>query len=79
MNTATQIGIDLFEDYQNIPENLQRILNKHAQAFEDEDYKLLHKALKEVESIGYTFEYYLDGCAYDLRPIGSTGKTEIDN
>ena len=48
MNTATQIGIDLFEDYQNIPENLQRVLNKHVQAFEDGDYKLLHKALKRL-------------------------------
>ena len=79
MNTSKKIGIDLFEDYENIPENLQNILDKHVKAFEDGDYKLLHEALKEVEAIGYTFEYYLDGEAYDLRPIGTLGKTEIDN
>jgi hypothetical protein len=73
------LGIDLFEDYQDIPEHLQVMLDKHSQAFEDGDYRLLLKAHQELQSIGYTFEYYLDGCAYDLRPIGTIGKTETNN
>lgn len=61
--------IDLFEDYENIPPNVQEILDKYEDAFMDGDYKGLHEALKEVEKKGYTFEYYLDGQAYGLRPI----------
>ena len=41
---------------------------------EDGDYKELAKAHKELEAIGYTFDYYLDGVAYDLRKIGQKGK-----
>jgi hypothetical protein len=68
--------IDLFEDYENIPENVQAILEKHEDAFETGNYKGLEKALKEMNKIGYTFDYYLDGQAYNLRPIGSKGKHE---
>lgn len=62
--------IDLFEDYENIPTNIQEILDEYSQDFEDGNYDGLAKALEEVESQGYTFEYYLDGQAYGLRPIG---------
>jgi hypothetical protein len=68
--------IDLFEDYENIPDNVQAILEKNEDAFETGDYKGLEKALKEMNKIGYTFDYYLDGQAYNLRPIGSKGKHE---
>ena len=67
-------GIDLFEDYKNIPKNVQRILDQHQEDFENGSYNGLNKALKKLEKIGYTFEYYLDGIAYDLRPIGTIGK-----
>lgn len=77
LEAKTEIGIDLFEDYENIPENLQKVLDKHQKAFEDGCYKGLLKAFNAVEKIGYTFEYYLDGQAYDLRPIGTKGKTEV--
>ena len=36
----------------------------------------MEKAVKELEKIGYTFEYGLDGQAYDLRKIGQKGKSE---
>jgi hypothetical protein len=71
-------GIDLFEDYTNIPPNVQTILDKHQNDFESGSYEGLNKALKKLEKIGYTFEYYLDGVAYDLRPIGTMGKVESD-
>jgi hypothetical protein len=44
----------------------------------DGDYKELQKALTQLKKIGYTFEYDLDGQAYDLRPIGTKGKSEMD-
>ena len=70
-------GIDLFEDYQDIPPKVQKVLDKYQEDFEDGNYKGLEKALKELEKIGYTFEYGLDGIAYDLRPIGTQGKSEF--
>jgi hypothetical protein len=73
---GTDEGIDLFEDYQNIPPNVQKVLDKYEDAFMDGDYKGLEKAHKELGKIGYEFEYYLDGQAYDLRPIGTKGKSE---
>jgi hypothetical protein len=60
-------GIDLFEQYELIPPTLQKVLSKHEEAFETGDYSKLEKALKEVEKIGYTFEYGLDGVVYDLK------------
>jgi hypothetical protein len=68
--------IDLFEDYENIPDNVQSILDKYEDDFETGDYTGLEKALKEMNKIGYTFDYYLDGQAYNLRPIGSKGKND---
>jgi hypothetical protein len=75
----TSEGIDLFEDYENIPPNVQKVLDKYQDAFMDGDYQGLLKAHKELGKIGYTFEYYLDGQAYDLRPIGTKGKSEDDD
>ena len=69
-------GIDLFEDYKNIPPELQKVLDKNDNNLMGGDYRGLEKALKEVEKIGYTFDYYLDGVPYDLRPIGSVGKCQ---
>jgi hypothetical protein len=69
-------GVDLFEDYDNIPSNVQMVLQKYPDAFEDGDYKELEKANKELGKIGYTFEYGLDGQVYDLRKIGEKGKSE---
>ncbi len=70
----TEEGVDLFEDYDDIPDNVQEILQKYD--FEEGDYRTLEKAKKDVEKVGYTFEYSLDGTAYDLRKIGQKGKSE---
>jgi hypothetical protein len=74
----TEEGVDLFEDYENIPTDVQKILDKHSDAFEDGDYRKLEKANNELKKIGYTFEYGLDGEAYDLRKIGQKGKMDED-
>lgn len=78
MKNTKDIGIDLFEDYTNIPAKVQTILDKYEDAFVDGDYKQLEKAHKALNKIGYTFEYYLDGQAYDLRPVGTKGKSEMN-
>lgn len=69
-------GVDLFEDPDSIPLNVQKILARHENDFMDGSYDGLAKAKKKLEAIGYTFEYYLDGQAYDLRKIGQKGKSE---
>jgi hypothetical protein len=74
----TEEGVDLFEDYENIPSNVQEVLDKYSDAFEDGDYRKLEKANNELKKIGYTFEYGLDGEAYDLRKIGQRGKMDED-
>lgn len=70
------MGVDLFEDYEKIPAKVQKILDKYEDGFTDGDYDVLKKAHDEMEEIGYTFEYYLDGQAYDLRKIGEVGNVE---
>lgn len=70
-------GVDLFEDYDNIPPKVQKILDKYQEGIEGEDYQELQKAKDELEKIGYTFEFYLDGTAYDLRKIGQKGKVDV--
>ena len=77
--SSEEIGINLFEDYENIPAELQAILDEHEEGMIDGNYTELAEALKKCEAIGYTFEYYLDGEAYDLRKIGQKGKVELWN
>jgi hypothetical protein len=69
-------GIDLFEDYDKAPPAVAKLMEKYEETFEDGDYEKLAEAHKAFEKIGYTFDYYLDGVAYDLRPIGTKGKAE---
>jgi len=61
--------VDLFEDYENIPQRVQEILDEYADDIEDGNIRTLKQVQKELESIGYTFEYYVDGSVYALRPI----------
>jgi len=68
-------GVDLFEDYENQPEEVSAILSKYE--LEDNDYDVLEQLLAELKDIGYTFEYGLDGEPYDLRKIGQKGKSEF--
>lgn len=60
--------IDLFEDYENIPEEVQEILNEYE--LEDNSYDVLDELLNRLEAVGYTFSYGLDAEPFGLRPIG---------
>jgi len=68
-------GVDLFEDYEDQPQEVTAILSKYE--LEDNDYDVLEELLAELKEIGYTFEYGLDGEPYDLRKIGQKGKSEF--
>jgi hypothetical protein len=64
--------LDLFENYEMMPKNLKKIVDKYSRKYEsgNMDYRDTEKFLKEVEAIGYTFDYYLDNEPYGLRPVG---------
>jgi hypothetical protein len=63
--------VDLFEEYEQQPQNIKNIVDNYMSLYEDgADYSDTQKFLKEVESVGYTFEYSLDNEPYGLRPKG---------
>lgn len=68
--------IDLFEDYESQPKNLSEIVEKYEERYldGDMDYEDTKKFLKEVNAIGYTFDYGLDNEPYDLRKMSKGGK-----
>jgi hypothetical protein len=68
-------GVDLFEDYDDQPQEVQAILANYD--MEDNDYETLQNLKSELESIGYTFDFGLDAEPYDLRKIGEKGKSEF--
>jgi len=63
--------VDLFEEYEQQPPNVRAIYDKYQDKIIDGDFDYSDSAdfLKEMESIGYTFEYGLDNESYGLRPI----------
>ena len=68
-------GVDLFEDYEDQPQEVQKILSKYE--MEDFNYDVLQNLKAELEAIGYTMDFGLDAEPYDLRKIGQVGKSEF--
>lgn len=65
-------NVDLFEYYEKQPKKLKVIVDKYA-TMEQEgemDYSNTADFLKEVEAIGYTFDYGLDNQPFALRKKG---------
>jgi hypothetical protein len=61
---------DLFETPELMPSELKAILDAWEERFESGlSYQDLADMLKQVESIGFTFDYYLDATPYNLRAI----------
>ncbi|WNH10081.1 hypothetical protein [Thalassobellus suaedae] len=59
---------DLFEYYQDQPENLKKICDKWSEKInEGLTYKDCELFLNEVENIGYTFDYELSAEPFNLR------------
>lgn len=58
--------IDLFEQYETLPQEVQDILLEHGEC---EGYKGCDALIKALEAVGYTCDYGLDACPYDLRKI----------
>jgi hypothetical protein len=58
---------DLFETPELIPSEIQAVLN----TFNDDSdpYIELARIAREIEPLGYTFDFYLDAEPFGLRPI----------
>lgn len=62
--------MDYFEFPEEQPEAVRRITEKYS-AIEDVDlYRLCQEFLEELEQVGWTFDYGLEGVPFDLRPAG---------
>lgn len=59
--------MDLFEHYQELPENVREIIEKYAK--DDLDYKDCENFTKELNQVGYTCDYDLSATCFDLKPI----------
>jgi hypothetical protein len=57
---------DLFEHYETLPQEVQDVLSKYDEV---DTYEGCEAMLKEMEALGYTFEYYLDAVPYNLHKI----------
>jgi hypothetical protein len=60
---------DLFETPELIPDEVQAVLETFNEDC-DNTYLELERLLRNIEPLGYTFDYYLDAEPYGLRPIG---------
>ena len=56
---------DMFEHFECLPSDVQAILEKYSN--DDNDYVTLNNMHKELDVLGYEFEYYLDAVPYMLR------------
>lgn len=65
------IYVDLFEYRDEMPYKVKVIVDKYEDEYgEDISYKSLLDMQREVENVGYTFDFGLDSMPYGLRPIG---------
>ncbi|MFC4686960.1 hypothetical protein ACFO4P_08430 [Epilithonimonas pallida] len=72
--------MDLFENYHQLSEELQAVLDKWQQkeANMGLDYKDCKAFQEECEAVGYTFDYQLDAQPFNLRPLSSE-KQQLSN
>lgn len=70
--------VDLFEQYDALPENIQALIGEYQSRIDDEDpYELAAEYQKRFEAEGYTFDWGLDGEAINLRKLTVVTPTEL--
>lgn len=58
--------MDLFLKYETLPIELQEVILRYGDV---SSYQECDDMLKECQSLGYTFDYYLDACPFNLRKL----------
>lgn len=66
------MSIDLFERYNELPLEVQDVLRKYSDW--DATYEECAALLSDMNSVGFTFDYYLDAEPYYLRRIVRVGE-----
>lgn len=66
-DTTFDEEIDLFQSIESLPVEVQEILERYDE--EGDLYELCRNLLAELEPLGYTFEYGLDGIPFNLQKI----------
>ncbi|OLF82047.1 hypothetical protein AWH63_10940 [Marinobacter sp. C18] len=72
---------DLFQSIETLPEPVQEVIERYSAQHDEVDYLLCKAFLEELEPLGYTFDYGLDGVPVDLREIPDVSEqpaTEVD-
>lgn len=69
------MDVDLFEQHETLPIEVQAILNKYCDG--DNSFDKCAELVAELETVGYTCEYGLDAEPYGLRKI--TAKDKLSN
>lgn len=59
--------LDLFDYPESLPENVIKIIEKYIES--DNTYDTCEKLVSELETEGYTCDYYLDAIPFNLREI----------
>lgn len=73
--------IDLFENYELIPDNIQNIYESmmETESAGELDYKDIENYLSDFNKSGYTFDYGLDGQPYYLRPVNVQEQVKLNS
>ena len=58
----------MFECYEELPIEVQAVLDKFSEC--ENDYENCGNLVDELETIGWTCDFYLDAEPYGLRPVG---------
>lgn len=64
--SPAQTKIDLFEDHENLPKAVQTIIESYGDDF---GYDNCRKMQKQLNKLGYSFEYGLDGQPINLHRV----------
>lgn len=59
--------MDLFEQYEKLPQNVQDVLSKHSEG--DSTYDSCEALKSDLEVVGYTCDYGLDASPFNLKLI----------
>lgn len=60
--------IDLLDNYDVLPTEVKLILDKHQENWDD-TYENCAKLKAELETVGYTVDYYLDATPFNLKKL----------
>lgn len=74
MSTNNENPVDLFEEQENLPLNVQEVIARYTDMLErgeDDGYILCKSFQSDIKKMGYTFEFGLDAVPSNLQKMDS--------